>query len=104
MRLTLTLAACALVAGCTNVRCATRGIHDSAKMVETIRARVTVGSSFDDAQRFMQGEGFSCRHIANGSWGDCQGIDYLYCDRSEAAGGLVARRWQVAIIHQGGKV
>ena len=90
------------LAGCTPIRSATRGLESPADMTRAVSAKVPVGASVEDAQRFMEREGFTCSATVNGNWGDCKGMDYLYCDRTE--GGLVSRRWQVAVVHANGKV
>ena len=71
-------------------------------MVETVQGQVPPGTPVDEALRFMEREGFKCSRTVNGSFGERNGLDYLYCDRSE--GGIVQRRWQAAIVHRDGKV
>ena len=71
-------------------------------MVEAVLGRVPVGTPIDDAQRFMEREGFTCSRSTNEPFLDRTGLDYLYCDRSE--GGVTFRRWQVAVVHRDGKV
>ena len=81
----------------------TRGIEEPPRMVEAILAQVPVGTPVDDAQRFMEREGFKCSRSTNAAFLDRTGLDYVYCDRWEASG-FVKRRWQVAIVHRDGKV
>lgn len=89
-------------AGCTGTRAITQGIEDPPRMVEAIVDRVPVGTPVDDAQRFMQREGFSCSRRTNEAFLDREGLNYIYCSRSE--GGIVRRKWKVAILHRDGKV
>ena len=80
----------------------TRGIEEPPRMVEAVLGQVPVGTPIDDAQRFMEQEGFTCSRSTNKPFLDRTGLDYIYCDRSE--GGLTFRRWQVAAVHRDGKV
>lgn len=54
------------------------------------------GTPVADARRIMEGHGFTCSIVTNGSFGDLQGADYLYCDHS--SGAAVRRRWQAALL------
>jgi hypothetical protein len=90
------------VAGCATSSGLTRGIKEPSDMQRIVRTAVPPGSDLQDAQRFMEKEGFHCSRQTNTSFGGRIGIDYLWCDRSD--GGVVKRRWQVAIVHQNGKV
>jgi hypothetical protein len=99
----LLLSGCMLLAGCAHVRSVTRGLETPADMTKAISASVSVGTSVQDAQKFMEQEGFTCSQTVNGEWGERKGVDYLYCDRTEG-GAVVSRRWQVAICHADGKV
>jgi hypothetical protein len=77
----------------------TRGIVNEADMIRILSTRLPAGTRLETARAFIEGEGFKCSLKTNGRFGDREGIDYLYCDRSEASGMfLVSRRWQVAII------
>ncbi len=80
----------------------TRGIAEGPRMVQAVLGQVPVGTPIDDAQRFMEREGFTCSRSTNEHFLDRTKLDYIYCDRSE--GGLVSRRWQVAVVHRDGKV
>lgn len=71
-------------------------------MVEAVLGQVPIGASVDDAQRFMEREGFACSRRTNADFPGRQGLDYLHGDRSE--GSVVSRRWQVAVVHRDGKV
>src|SRR5262245_40488979 len=102
MRAVVAAAMLAAAAGCTGPRSETRGIEEPARMVEAILMHVPIGTPVDDAQRFMEGEGLKCSRTTNGRFGDRDGLDYVYCDRSE--GGLVQRRWRMAIGYRDGKV
>ena len=103
MRVALTAAVLAVVTGCTGTRSVTRDIEEPPRLVEVVLSQVPVGTSVENAQRFMEREGFKCSRTIAGQFGDRKGLDYVYCDRSEG-GVWVQRRWQVAIVHRGGKV
>jgi hypothetical protein len=98
------LASAALIAmtGCAGTRPSTRGIEEPPRMVEAVLGHAPVGTPIDDAQRFMEREGFDCRRETNAEFLDRKGLDYIYCDRSE--GGVVRRRWQVALVHRDGQI
>jgi hypothetical protein len=83
----------------------TRGIANEADMIRILGSRLPAGTPLETARAFMKEEGFECSLKTKGRFGDREGIDYLYCDRSEASGMfLVSRRWQVAIIVRDEKV
>jgi hypothetical protein len=105
MRVALTALALALaaVAGCAGTRAVTRGIEESPRMVEVVLGHVPVGTPVEDAQRFMEREGFACSRSTSAAFLDRKGLNYVYCDRSEGSG-WVQRRWQVAIVHRDGRV
>jgi hypothetical protein len=102
MRFTNIAALLTIVAGCTGSQSFTRGIEEPTRMIEAVLGQVPVGTPVDDAQRFMEREGFKCSRTSNAAFGGRAGLDYIYCDRSE--GGIVQRRWQVAVVHRDGKV
>ncbi|MBF2001107.1 MAG: hypothetical protein IGS38_10355 [Synechococcales cyanobacterium M58_A2018_015] len=91
-----------LTVGWANPWSVTRGIEEPAQMVEVVLSQAPVGTPVNDAQQFMEREGFSCSRSTNQPFGDRENLNYIYCDRSE--GFLVLRRWQVAIVHQDGRV
>jgi hypothetical protein len=103
MRVAMTAAVLAMVVGCTSTRSITRGIAEPSRMVEVVLSQVPVGTPIEDAQRFMEREGFKCSRTTNGHFLDRKGLDYVYCDRTEASGWIDCR-WQVAIVHRDGKV
>ena len=88
--------------GCGSSHSVTRGVQEPRRMIAAILGQIPVGTSVADAERFMRPEGFKCSETTNGEFLDRQGLDYLYCDRSDS--GIVQRRWQVAIVHRDGKV
>ena len=97
------MATLAMAVGCAGVPTVTRGVDEPPRMVDAVLGRVPVGTPVDDAQRFMESEGFACSRNVNQE--DGVGLDYLYCDRSD--GGLfswVSQRWQVSVFHRDGKV
>lgn len=91
-----------LAVGCANPWSVTRGIEEPERMVEVILRHAPVGTPIDDAQQFMEQEGFRCSRSTNQPFGDRENLNYIYCDRSE--GFLVLRRWQVAIVHHDDRV
>ena len=103
MRVALTALVLLVAAGCTGTRSVTRGIEEPPRMVEAVIGQIPVGTPVADAQRFMEREGFGCSRSTNAEFLDHKGLDYIYCDRSEG-GGIVQRRWQVAVVHRDGKV
>jgi hypothetical protein len=103
-RLVLVLGA--LVPGCAGPRFYTRDIGDAPRMAEAVIAHVPVGTPIEEAQRFMEREGFSCSRRGNAAWAGRTGLDYLYCNRVHPTSGfnMIETRWQVAIVHHDGKV
>ena len=103
MRVALSAVMLAAVVGCASTRSATQGIEEPPHMVEAVLSQIPVGTSVDDAQRFMEREGFTCSRSNNEAFLDRKGLDYVHCDRSDGSG-FVQRRWQVAVVHKDGKV
>ena len=103
MRVVLTAVALLAAAGCAGTRSVTRGIEEPPRMVEAVLRLIPVGTSVDDAQRFMEREGFACSRSTNDEFLGRKGLDYIHCDRSEGSG-FVQRRWQVAVVYRDGKV
>jgi hypothetical protein len=88
--------------GCQALAGDTRGLKDAASMKALLQRNLPVGTSAKKARLFMEREGFKCSLMRNKSFSEegvvREGIDYLYCERSDSAGFLVSRRWQVAIV------
>ena len=103
MRIALTAAVLAAITGCTSTRSVTRGIEEPPRMIEAVLGQVPIGNTVEDAQRFMEREGFTCSRNSNKPFLDRKRLDYIYCDRSDGSG-FVQRRWQVAVVHRDGKV
>jgi len=103
MRIVLKAAVLAAITGCSSTRSVTRDIEEPPRMVEAVLGQIPIGTPVDDAQRFMEREGFQCSRSTNEAFLDRKGLDYLCCDRSEGSG-VVQRRWQVAVVHRDGKV
>jgi hypothetical protein len=83
----------------------TDDIEDPNRMTAIIHEHLPPGTPIDDAQKFMESEGFKCSRSNNGRFLDREGIDYLYCDRHDGGNcDFVTRRWQIAIVHQNEKV
>jgi hypothetical protein len=96
----------ALLAGCHSPGqpgTVTRSLTEPDQMAAAVLAATPVGTPLALARSFMEREGFRCTEQANQALGDRTGLEWLYCDRSEGSG-LVTRRWQVLVIHRGGKV
>ena len=89
-------------ASCTSSRAGTRGIEEPPQMVAAVLGRIPLGTPVEEAQGFMEREGFRCSRIANAAFGERNGLDYVYCDRTE--GTVVSRRWQVALVYRDGLV
>jgi hypothetical protein len=104
MRRTLGVIILVAVASCSRSRAVTEGIEKPPLMVEAVLSQVPLGTPVDEAQRFMEREGFKCTRSTNAAWEDRKGLDYIYCDRSDSANWPVQRRWQVAIVYRDGKV
>jgi len=69
-------------------------------MVEAVLAHALLGISVQAARRFMVCDGFGCSPQSNAEFLGREGLDYVYCNRSEGNPSLVSRRWQVAMVHQ----
>lgn len=104
MRVVLTAVALAAVAGCAGTQSFTRGIEEPPRMVDAVLGQIPVGTAVDDAQRFMEREGFDCSRETNAELRDGKMLDYIYCDRSDSEGWIVSRRWQVKVVHRDDKV
>lgn len=83
---------------------ATTDIRQPAVMKEALRRAIPTGTSLANARRFMEQEGFACKITRNGSFRGREGIDYLYCDRSERYAHWVDQRWQIALVLEGDRV
>jgi hypothetical protein len=82
----------------------TYGIDEPRKMSAAILTNVPVGTSVGDARAFMEREGFECRLVQNGSFGDRTGLDYLSCSCDRREGLLVTRHWHIALVCRDGKI
>ena len=67
-----------------------------------ISRTVAVGLDLDQGRKLLQDAGFGCREMANEIFADHVAANYTYCDAS--FGSLVARRWQVALYSQAGRI
>jgi|APDOM4702015191_1054821.scaffolds.fasta_scaffold872431_2 hypothetical protein len=102
MRIAFLVLMVASLAGCAQAGAVTREIKEPTRMAEAILGQVPLGTAVDDAQQFMEQEGFKCSRSTNADFGHRQGLDYINCDR--AAGDVVQRRWQIALVHKNGKI
>jgi hypothetical protein len=93
--------------GCQALAGDTRGLKDAASMKALLKKKLPLGTPVEKARLFMEREGFKCSLMHNKSFSEegavRNGIDYLYCDRSDGVG-FVTRRWQVAIVLKTGSV
>jgi hypothetical protein len=73
-------------------------------MKRAILAHVPIGTTIDDAQKFMEQERFHCSKFTNAAFsmhsdaGTREGIDFTYCERTDNAGLLEVRVWGVALV------
>ena len=72
-------------------------------MVEAVLSQVPLGTPVDQAQRFMEQEGFHCTRHADGDFGRKEQMDFVWCERSTCSG-WVEDRWRVFISYCDGKV
>ena len=85
------------VAGCAEQAGVTRKVESVASMTDLIQREVPVGTRHEQAQQFMQHEGFKCSMRRKEESSEQESTDCLYCDRSDPVDFLVGRRWQVTI-------
>lgn len=80
----------------------TAGLNDVQKMKSAILAHVPIGTTIDDARKFMEKERFRCSEFTNAIFtmngGTRKGIDFTYCERKDNAGLLEVRIWDVALV------
>lgn len=80
----------------------TVGFKDVQKMKSAILAHVPIGTTIDDARKFMEKERFRCSEYTNAIFtmhgGTRKGIDFTYCERIDNAGFLEVRIWGVALV------
>jgi hypothetical protein len=77
--------------------------EDAAGTREVILRVMPLGTSVHQAEGIMTHNGFACSDSRDASFGEHRHIDFLWCDRKQMEG-LILRRWQVALIHQGDQV
>jgi hypothetical protein len=82
-------------------------------MKQEIQKIIQVGSDIEDAKKLMEANEFSCKLKQDSSfmeWSEKDdkvlhnNLDYLYCDKELPINQYCAQRWQIAIVHQNGKV
>ena len=101
-------------AGCAHTNQLTWKVESSDEMRQLLSAQLPHGTNVDEAKRFMEREGFSCKIERNGTfvektWFGAQeprheNIDFLDCRRTQSYGLLVARFWGVALVLDGDEV
>ena len=98
-----------LLSGCLHTSQVTWDIKNRDDMKEVIVQNVPVGSSIQEATKFMEHEGFACTvksnenfkpiHIGLDPGLDRNGIDFLECKRSQLDGSLFFdREWDIALV------
>ena len=103
MRVVLMALMLAAFAGCINLQSVTRDINEKPRMIEVVSSIVPIDTPVDEAQRFMEREGFQCTRETNANFLDREGLDYISCKRVDGFG-LVTRQWRIAVVHRDGKV
>ncbi len=89
-------------------------LHNSQKaMKQEIQKIIPVSSDIEEAKKLMEANGFSCSLKQDTSfmeWSEKDekvlhnNLDFLYCDKELPINQYCARRWQIAIAHEHGKV
>ena len=87
----------------------TTGLKDAPAMTQAVLAHVPIGTDVEHATKFMEHEGFECSVFTNQGFtgvlgGDREGLDFVYCERTDNAGFLEVRIWGVALVFADGKV
>jgi hypothetical protein len=77
--------------------------EDAAGTRQEILRVVPLGASLRQAEGAMTRNGFACSESKDATFGAHRHIDFLWCDRKQLEG-LVHRRWQIALIHNGDQV
>jgi hypothetical protein len=92
---------------------ATWRIDSPDSMIAVIPQHVPVGTSVQEAMKFMEHEGFACTLRRNGTFCEQrghdpgekhEGIDFLECHRVQNAGFLMSRVWEVALVLKNDRV
>ena len=87
----------------------TTGLKDPLAMTQAVLAHVPIGTDVEHATKFMEHEGFACSVFTNHSFtgdlgGHREGIDFVYCERTDNEGFLEIRVSSVALVFADGKV
>ena len=90
-----------VLAGCAQQR-RSYDLESPQQMRIQIEGVVPCGTPLKQAHEIMCQRGFSCEFVQRGKWRERRGLDYLRCIRDD--GKLIKRRWDVALIHDGGRV
>jgi len=83
-----------LLVGCSR----DTGTKTATAMQHRLELEIPAGTSVADAEARLKQQGFTVWRETDASWGDREQVSYLYGDLSE--GGIVKRRWQVAVFHE----
>jgi hypothetical protein len=102
MRIVLLVVMLVAFAGCMHLQSVTRNVDEAPRMIEVVSSIVPIGTPVDEAQRFMEREGFKCKREQNAGFLERKGLDYIYCERTSGFG--FTRDWRVAVVHRNGKV
>lgn len=73
-----------------------------AAMKSKLTAAIPVGTSVSVAKSRLKARGFAITPENNAAWGDRKRANYIY--GSMYVGGVVRRRWQVAVFYHNGLV
>lgn len=79
----------------------TKGITSPERMTEVVLKEIPLGTVIDQAQEFIEREGFECTFLNEDIR---KGRTILHCDRSDQVEWPVSRRWQVLLTCDSGKV
>jgi hypothetical protein len=80
----------------------TEDVASPKEMLQTLEKSVPKGMGLDAAKAFMEGEGFHCEDVKEGTWKGRRGLNFLHCKRED--GHMIKRRWEVALMHDGRSV
>ena len=80
----------------------TEDVASPKEMLQTLEKSVPKGMNLAAARAFMEGEGFVCEEVKEGTWKGRKGLNFLHCKRED--GQMIKRRWEVALMNDGKSV
>ena len=80
----------------------TEDVASPKEMLQTLEKSVPKGMNLAAARAFMEGEGFVCEEVKEGTWKGKKGLNFLHCKRED--GQMIKRRWEVALMNDGKSV